>query len=48
MTNIPCDRFTPGAAAKVDIEVMTEAISAIAVLFLLGCLLTFSYTLFAE
>ena len=30
------------------VEVMTELITAIAIAFLLGCFLVFSYTLFAE
>jgi hypothetical protein len=38
----------PNAGEKAHLEVMTEAISVIAALFLLGCLLTLSYTLFAE
>jgi hypothetical protein len=38
----------PAAKRRGILRWMTEAISAIAVLFLLGCLVTFSYTLFAE
>jgi hypothetical protein len=40
-----CDGFPPVAVAEAHIEVMTEAISVIAALFLLTCLLIFSYTL---
>lgn len=40
--------YHPMAGQRAILRAMTEVISAIAVLFLLGCLLTLSYDLFAE